>query len=287
MQPLPPVNHHKPLEIAKDTHLIRSVFGEHGGPMLVYVNSLVIAGPEAVVVDTGVYSNREYWMEDVFSIVDPEDIRWVFLSHDDHDHVGNLEPLMEAAPNATLVTTWFMGERLSGDLNLPLHRSRWLNDGDTIDAGDRTLALVRPPLYDSPTTRGLFDPTTGVYWAVDSFATVMPAAGGVVENVADLDPGFWEEGFSLVNRMNSPWHSLVDPVKFGAEVARVERLEVTTIASGHSPVISGSNVSEALFKMRQMPFAEPAPLPGQAELEAIVAQMTAAPPAEPVEVPAA
>ena len=39
------------------------------------------------------------------------------------------------------------------------------------------LQAVRPPIFDSPTTRGLFDPTTGVYWASDSFATPMLAAG--------------------------------------------------------------------------------------------------------------
>jgi glyoxylase-like metal-dependent hydrolase (beta-lactamase superfamily II) len=24
----------------------------------------------------------------VFSLVDPEDVRWIFLSHDDGDHIG-------------------------------------------------------------------------------------------------------------------------------------------------------------------------------------------------------
>ena len=43
---------------------------------------------------------------------------------------------------------------------------------------------MRPPIFDSPTTRGLFDPTTGVYWASDSFATPMLAP---VRDVDELD----------------------------------------------------------------------------------------------------
>jgi hypothetical protein len=125
---------------------------------------------------------------------------------------------------------------------------------------------------DSPTTRGLYDPASGVYWAVDTFATPMLE---VVEDVAELDPGFWEEGFSMFNRMNSPWHALVDPVKFGAEVGRLERLHPTTIASAHGPVITGSNVADAFLKMRQMPFAEEAVMPGQADLDAILAGIAA------------
>ena len=53
----------------------------------------------------------------------------------------------------------------------PLDRCRFLRDRESIDAGDRTLLAVRPPLFDNPTTRGLFDSTTGVYWSVDTFAT--------------------------------------------------------------------------------------------------------------------
>ena len=74
-----------------------------------------------------------------FGLVDPADVRWVFLSHDDSDHTGNLAPVLDLCPNATLVTSWFANERMSGDLVVPPHRQRWVNDGESFDAGDRTL----------------------------------------------------------------------------------------------------------------------------------------------------
>jgi hypothetical protein len=49
---------------------------------------------------------------------------------------------------------------------------RWVNDGGSFGAGDRTLHAVRPPLWDATGTRGLIDPTSGVYWAADSFASL-------------------------------------------------------------------------------------------------------------------
>jgi hypothetical protein len=66
---------------------------------------------------------------------------------------------------------------------------------------------VRPPIFDSPTTRGLFDPTTGVYWASDGFTTPMVVP---VTDVADLDPQFWTQGIAAFNEYVSPWLSLVD-----------------------------------------------------------------------------
>ena len=65
---------------------------------------------------------------------------------------------------------------------------RWLDQGDAFDAGDRTLHLVRPPLFDSPATRGLFDPTTGVLWAVDTFGALVQ---GAVLEADDADPDLY------------------------------------------------------------------------------------------------
>jgi Metallo-beta-lactamase superfamily len=130
-----------------------------------------------VVVDTGVAENREHFLSDVFSLVEPEEIRWVFISHDDVDHTGNLNALMEAAPNATVIVNWFMQQRMGATLDVSPLRQRWVGDGELIDVGDRSLLTVRPPVYDSPTTRGLFDTATGVYWGSDAFATPMLTSG--------------------------------------------------------------------------------------------------------------
>src|SRR5204862_247862 len=101
----------------------------------VYINSLVIRGAEPVIVDTGNQLNRDEWMNAVFSIVDPEDVKWIYLSHDDIDHSGNLLATLDACPNATVLTDWFQQERLAGAIPIPPERSRWIGVGDTIDAG--------------------------------------------------------------------------------------------------------------------------------------------------------
>ena len=82
-------------------------------------------------------------MDAVFSIVEPEDVRWIYLSHEDHDHIGNLRRDARRCPNATLVTTWFMVERLHATTTLPIERMRWVNDGERFSAGDRTLTCRR------------------------------------------------------------------------------------------------------------------------------------------------
>jgi flavorubredoxin len=264
----------EPYEVAAETFVTGQWHQPPGSPVGVYLNSIVIRGEQPAIVDTGTYFNRDQWLEDAFSLVDPVDVRWVYLSHDDHDHVGNLRPVLDACPNATLVTTWFMVERLSADFELPIERMRWLNDGESFPAGDRALTAVVPPLFDSPTTRGLFDDRTGFYWAVDSFASVL--TNPAVE-AAEVDRGEWTEGFA-VNRMNSPWHKWLDHRKFGRHVDRVQGLGASAIASAHGPALHGEMIDEAFRLIREVPHLEAPSLPGQVDLDAIVASL--APPKE-------
>lgn len=256
----------EPTEIAPDTFLVHDHHGEGTDPVSVGLNTMVIRAAEPVVVDTGVMENRDQFLEDVFSLVEPRDIRWVFISHDDVDHTGNLNALMEQAPNATVVTNWFMHERMGATLEVPIDRWRWMQDGDTLDVGDRTLHLVRPPIFDSPTTRGLFDPTTRVYWASDAFAAPMPQP---VRHAAELDRAGWVAGIHTFAQYVSPWLELVDDARYQRTVDRIDALRPEVIVGCHSQVIEGDLVAEAIAATREAPRAEVAPQPDQTVLDAI------------------
>src|SRR3954447_2418140 len=164
-----PTRRVEPEEVGADTWVIHSAQDALGQPLVVYLNSMVIKGAEPMILDTGTIGNRKQWLDDVFGLVDPVDVKWVYLSHDDVDHTGNLDEVLTACPNATLVSSWAITERHTNAFEFPLDRCRWINDGDSFDVGDRQLLAVRPPVYDSPATRGLLDQRTGVYWGVDSF----------------------------------------------------------------------------------------------------------------------
>ena len=265
--PAKPREHYAPLKVADDTYLIQQIQKAAIGPLYVYLNSLVIKGKEPIIVDTGTPANREQWMKDVFSIVDPGDVRWIFLSHDDVDHAGNLHQVMEACPNATLVVTWFLTERHACDFEFPVDRMRWVNDGDSWKAGDRTLTALTPPLFDSPTTRGLYDDRTGVYWAVDTFATPLP---GPLEDISKLDAAEWKGGIELFNCMNSPWFKLLDPDKFERHVDRVQKMDIELIAACHTPVIRRPQIDQAFGMVRGLTALDAPPQPNQADLEAMM-----------------
>jgi flavorubredoxin len=228
------------------------------------MNSMVIRGAEPVLVDTGAPAVRSQWLEAAWSVVDPLDVRWIFLTHDDRDHAGNLLAVLAECPNATLLTTWFSIGRMAEEWETPINRCRFMIDGDTVDVGDRTLVAKRPPLYDNPTTRALFDPKTHVLWAVDTFATNVPTP---MPEIAGLSADEFRDGQFFGGRLVSPWVGLLDGQKFRRVVDGFQRLDAEVIAGCHSPVLRGPQIPEAYDLLRQLPEIPAWPEFTQADLD--------------------
>lgn len=261
----------EPISIASDTWLVPNL-APAGPDSSVPMNSLVIRGAEPVIVDTGTPVHRRDWLEQVFGLVEPEDVRWIFISHDDGDHIGNLHEVLDRCPNATLVASFFLHGRQEVERPLPLTRMVWREAGAALDAGDRRLRLVLPPLFDGATTRGLFDQRTGVLWAVDSFASMVP---GPVFHADDVPAPMFDETFKLLNSLGAPWHQWLDPAAFGRHVDDIAALGATVVASAHGPILTGDRITDAFERVRAMAGAPIVPPPGQPVLDELVAQLLA------------
>ena len=146
----------KPYQAIPDIEVLPAHFPIPGAGFLP-VNAFVIKAKEPVLVDTGMGIESEEFMKALGAVIDPQDLRWVWLTHDDADHIGSIQKVLEAAPKARLVANSLAVLRMSTAWPIPMHRVYWLNSGDSINIGDRTLTAVRPPLFDNPTTIGIYD----------------------------------------------------------------------------------------------------------------------------------
>jgi flavorubredoxin len=265
----------EPHRITADTYLIPNLVPAEPGTF-VMMSSLVILADEPIVVDTGAPAHREQWLANVASVVDLDDVRWIFLSHDDGDHIGNMHAVLEAAPKALIVTNFFSNERaaVEPDRAMPLDRQVWLEAGASFDAGDRRLHLFRPPIFDGPTTRGLYDERSGVMWAVDSFAALTT---GAVYEAPDVPSELYDGSFTLFNSLVSPWHQWLSPAVYGRHVDSVEAIGATAIASAHGPVLRGSYIPAAFDRVQALAGQPAIAGPGQETLDAILSAHAGAP----------
>lgn len=62
------------------------------------VNSFVVHGLEPLLVDTGTVAGGADFMAVLRSVIDPQALRWIWLTHSDFDHIGSLVNLLELNP---------------------------------------------------------------------------------------------------------------------------------------------------------------------------------------------
>lgn len=245
------MSQNEPIQICPDTWVITQL--EAMPPLgSLFLNSAVIRSSEPIVIDAGTPLNRVRWLDQLGSIVEPGDVRWIFLSHDDVDHVGNLPVLLELCPRATVLTSWLAMVRMRAaqGITLPVDRVRYINDGDAVDVGDRVLHAVLPPVFDNPTTRGLFDPTNGFYWGADCFAAPVPE---FIVEADDVSAEHWCRGFLSMARILSPWHTVFDHARFSRTINRVQQLPIVVAAGAHGPVLRNSRLADAFRMLRELP----------------------------------
>ncbi|WP_137154209.1 MBL fold metallo-hydrolase [Rhizobium sp. FKL33] len=234
------------------------------------VNAMVLLGKEPMILDTLAIVHRDYFLEEVFNIVEPEDVRWLFLSHEDRDHSGSIMQVLARCPKAKLVTNFLGLGKLHEEFDFDPRRIHILNDGGTLDIGDRTVAAIRPPLYDSSATTGIWDPKSEIYYGADCFGVV--TAGEVPHYIDDMKEADYEDGFFFMNRANHIWFEHVKPEALAEGAERIKSLGARMIVSGHGPV-ERRNVDRMCDMIKRIGDMPPIQLPDN---DAFVAMLDAA-----------
>jgi glyoxylase-like metal-dependent hydrolase (beta-lactamase superfamily II) len=235
------------------------------------VNAFVLHAAEPVVVDTGLSLPGRGFMDALGSVVDPGDVRWIWLTHPDRDHTGALFDLLDKAPLARVVTTFLGMGIMSTDRPLPPHRVRLVNPGQTLDVGDRTLGAFRPPLFDSPATVGFHDPRSRACFSSDCFGAPMPSADlATADDVGDMPRDDLRFAQLMWAAVDSPWVHGIDPAKYAATIAPIRAMDPELILSTHLPPAAG-HTGDLLDMLAQAPAAHPFVGPDQHALEELLA----------------
>lgn len=204
------------------------------------VNAFVLRARQPVVVDTGLGLPDRNFLDTLAGAVDPADVRWIWLSHPDRDHTGGIHALLEAAPDAKVVTTFIGVGIMSCERPLPLDRVHLLNPGQSLDVGDRTLSAFRPPLFDNPATVGFFDDLTGVCFSSDCFGAPMPTADTAEDGDAGAVPAEDLRAAQLLwASVDSPWVENVDPKRFLDTFHLLRDRAPELVLSTHLPAAAG------------------------------------------------
>ncbi len=234
------------------------------------INAFVLHAREPVVVDTGLGLPDRDFVRTLSAVMDPADVRWIWLTHPDRDHTGGLFKLLDAAPHARLITTFIGAGFMSTERPLPLDRVYLLNPGQQLDVGDRTLHAFRPPLFDNPATVGFYDDRSRVCFSSDCFGAPMATVElASASDARDVPAAELLAGQLLWATIDSPWVHNVDTSRYSKSVQAMQAVDPDVILSTHLP--PATRMETRLFDMLALaPGADPFVGPDQEALQAML-----------------
>ena len=236
----------------------------------VVVNAFVLHGREPILVDTGIVSRSAEFLTALRTAIDPADLRWIWLTHTDFDHIGALSVLLAENPALRVVTT-FLGMGVMGlAAPLPMDRVTLVNPGESLTVDGRRLTAFRPPVFDNPVTTGFHDDRSGALFTSDCFGALLSE---VPERASDLSADTLHQGQVRWATIDSPWVHRVDRTAFAQELDAVRRMAPRMLLSSHLPPADGAIVDRMLGSLEAAPTAEPFVGPGQATFEHMLAQV--------------
>jgi flavorubredoxin len=234
-------------KVAADTTCLLSYYPLPGLGVLP-VNSFVIHAKEPVLIDTNVAAIGPDYLRELSSVIDPQDLRWIWLTHIDADHIGNLRNVLSIAPNARIVTAYLGMGKLSLQ-DMPLDRCYLVNPGQRLFVGDRELLAVHPPVFDAPETQGLMDLKSRILFSSDCFGALLETPQ---ESLSAISPESLSMGMIRWATIDAPWLQSVDRKTLAALLRDISSLKPSMVLSSHLlpagnamlPQLIG-NVSEA------------------------------------------
>ena len=259
---------------APDVEVITSSFPIPGFGF-VPINAFVIRGPEPILVDTGSVLESPEFLTALRSVIDPAELRWIWLTHTDYDHTGSLNALLAENPKIRLITT-FLGVGIMSltTAPLPMDRLHLLNPGQKLSIGGRAVVAFKPPVFDNPSTTGFYDEKSGILFSSDCFGALLQ---DVPRSAADLSERDLLEGQVAWATIDSPWLHKVDRGAFAKELDTIRSMAPKMVLSSHLPAAPGRMTEKLLASLAAAPGASPFAWPDQAALEQMLQQMTAAP----------
>lgn len=259
----------EPRKITEDIYALPS-YAEIPGFGMLPVNAFVLKAREPVLVDTGLHQDKEAFQKALAQVIDPGEIKWLWLTHPDQDHLGCYSWMLETFPDVRVVTN-FLGMGILSTFNpLDPQRAYFLNPGESLDVGDRKLTAVRPPSFDSPATSGFYDSKSGALFSSDCFGALLQ---NEAEDVNDIREQELREGQTLWATIDAPWLHTIDQAKLGAQLKEIQRMNPSYILSAHLPTARGKT-EQLLETLAETPNAQPFLGPNQAALESMILQLT-------------
>ncbi len=225
-----------------------SVAGENGyEDVRVYV---ILNEGRPIIIDCGSHIHRDNVMRELEEVLDGATPEWVFLTHSELPHSGNLQRIAEKWPDIQVKVSNVLLSYIEIAPVIPLNQISAAKPGSTLTVGHRTLIFVDALLKDQPGSQWIYDPKTGVLFTGDGFGYYHPAEQ--TDKFSDeIEGGIQTEQFTPYHHNAFRFLRWVQPQKFNTDLDKLfHDYDVKAIAPIHGSAIR-SDIPEHVGRLKQ------------------------------------
>lgn len=247
------------IEFAEDSWYFRHALDIPATPSQLPCNFFLVRGStRSILIDCGAPGSRADTLAAIATIIAPEALDYVFVTHGDLDHCGAVGPLIERNPYLRVLSNFEAMAKMNMFAGIPTDRCAVVGPGQAIELGDRDLTVMPALLQDSSTV-WLRDSRTATLYASDGFGALLPE--GTAAFAEDLPDDAFAGAFLTWQAMHFEQLPMFDRLNFANMVEQTYRPGVEAIAPVHGPVIR-ERTSAAMELMKQATdFRLPGPMP--------------------------
>ena len=229
-----------PREIAKNTWWLSACLHIREGARILHNHNscfLIIGSKASVLIDTGMPFGWHHLKREIAQALGGKPLDYVFPTHPEGPHMGNIEPLLDVYPGMKIV-----GDLRNYHLYFPRDTARFVGAkaGDALDLGDRRLIFQPAIVHDLPNTLWAYDPDEQILFVGDAYPYTHDHEGdqcglGSEELPGEIKPE--DTGVVISRALN--WARHVDATPIVAKLrAWLAEHPVKLVAPAHGGVIT-------------------------------------------------
>lgn len=226
-------------KVAPGVHVVGGCFGVAVGTRELHnhLSAYVVdGGSQVAMIDTGHPKDWHQVEDDLDRILDGRELDFVFPTHEEFPHAGNLSRILDKYPSCIAV-----GEVRDWHLYMPEHsdRIRRVDVHDSVVVGEDVITILPGLIHDLPWTYWFYSHRTRALFVSDGFAYSHEHDAAQCRLLASELPDKPDSvSVSYVNKTALYWTAFVDTTQLRHEILHLmEEYPPSVICPAHGSVI--------------------------------------------------
>ena len=210
------------------THLFEAMWPLPDG--ISYNSYLFDDGSKTCLLDCVRIDSVREFMDNISEVLDGRTLDYVVVNHMEPDHTSSLKSVVERFPDIKIITNKKAVKMMNNFYNIGDDRVVLVEDGETVEIGERKLTFYTTPMVHWPESMVCFEEETGILFSQDAFGGFGTLDGAIFDDQLDWDV-YREETIRYYTNIVGKYS-----VQVIRALKKLEGLDIKMICPDHGPV---------------------------------------------------